>query len=133
AGLADHARQRSGPVYRRLDEMTAADIAQAFASLEEKARADLLADLPCEHQLTERTVIRRALDLRYLGVEAGITIVEPANGDFLAAFTAEHEKLYGYLQAGRVIEVVAARVEAVLPSSVELNISHHMPGDVSKA
>jgi 5-oxoprolinase (ATP-hydrolysing) len=129
AGLADHAAQRSAPVYRRLDEMTADELSHVFATLQQNVRHDLYADLPYEHELAERTIIRRALDLRYVGVEAPITIPEPADKDFAAAFTREHEKRYGYLQPTRAIEVVTARVEAVLHSTTELDHSGRITGN----
>ncbi|HJS06589.1 MAG TPA: hydantoinase/oxoprolinase family protein, partial [Pirellulales bacterium] len=127
AGLADHARQRSAGVYRRLDELTAADLAEAFAALEAQARGDLSADLPYEPNLHERLEIRRSLDLRYLGVEAAMTIPEPADGDYAATFAIEHEKLYGYVQQGRAIEIQTARVEAVLCSAATVPPSTRAP------
>ncbi len=52
------------------------------------------------------------LDLRYLGVDAFLSIPKPASGTFEAAFTAEHQRLFGYANPGRSIEIVAAHVRA---------------------
>jgi 5-oxoprolinase (ATP-hydrolysing) len=114
AGQAEHARQRWATVYQPLDQSTAAELAEKFSSLEVQAREDLAADLPYESDLQSRIEIRRSLDLRYVGVDAALTIAEPPDSDYAAAFSREHEKLYGYVQQGRAIEVVTARVEAAL-------------------
>jgi 5-oxoprolinase (ATP-hydrolysing) len=114
AGQADHARQRSAGVYRQLDQITAAELIEAFAALETQARDDLAADLPYESDLQQRTEILKSLDLRYVGVERALTIPEPEGGDYAKLFAIEHEKLYGYVQHSRPIEVVTARVEAAL-------------------
>lgn len=81
---------------------------------------------PILKQLEERTVAEvqaegipdaridppaRSLDLRYCGVESTITVGWPEDGDFLSAYEAHHERLYGYRHAGRALEIVAARVE----------------------
>ncbi|MEX2139792.1 MAG: hydantoinase/oxoprolinase family protein, partial [Pirellulales bacterium] len=133
AGLADHARQRSVGVNQRLDKLSAAQIVERFALVEEQARSDLAADLPYEPDVAARTEVRLALDLRYVGVDAALTIPAPANGDYAAAFEQEHERLYGYVQQSRAIEVVTARVEAVLPSSTRLDASRHVAGELIQA
>ena len=69
----------------------------------EKASADLLCAIE----------VRRRLDLRYHGTDNSLTIDHPADGDFAAAFRAEHQRLYGYTHAGRPLEIVAARIEAI--------------------
>jgi 5-oxoprolinase (ATP-hydrolysing) len=132
-GLADHARQRSAGVYRRLDEMIAAEFIEAFAALEIQARGDLAADLPFESDLQHRTQIRESLDLRYVGVEAALTIPEPEGGDYAAAFAIEHHRLYGYVQQSRPIEIVTARVEAVLCSPTTVAGSTRAPQEHATA
>ena len=54
-----------------------------------------------------------AAGLRHRGTEACLTIDQPADGDFSAAFQQEHQRLYGYIHADRPLEIVAARIEAV--------------------
>jgi 5-oxoprolinase (ATP-hydrolysing) len=127
AGLADHARQRSAGVYRQLDEMTATKLVETFAALEVEVRGDLAADLPYESELQHRTQIKKSLDLRYFGVEAALTIPEPEGGDYAAVFAIEHEKLYGYVQQGRPIEIVTARVDAALCSPTAVANSTRAP------
>jgi 5-oxoprolinase (ATP-hydrolysing) len=133
AGLADHARQCSAGVHRRLDEMDATQVAESLAALEQQARSELAGDLPYEPGIQARTEVRRALDLRYVGVEATLTIAGPDDGNYAAAFEREHQKLYGYVQQSRAIEIVTARVEAILPSSTRLENSQRVAGDVVPA
>ncbi len=54
---------------------------------------------------------RRLLDMRYQGQESRITVPEPQNGDWKAAFETLHQQLYGFNFPGREIEVYAARME----------------------
>jgi len=87
-----------------------------------EAIAELQSELPGEaatssgngqHNTTDEIEILRRLDLRYHGLDASLTIDEPSDGDYLAAFIAEHRKQFGYVQPNRNIEIAAARVEAV--------------------
>jgi len=73
--------------------------------------ADAAREVAADGIAAERIEIRRSLDLRYRGVEQALTIAEPLAGSYAEAFAAEHHKLYGYLHAGRELEIVAARVE----------------------
>ena len=61
----------------------------------------------------------RSLDLRYRGVESTITVAWPEDGDFVSAYEAQHERLYGYRHEDRSLEIVAARVEVTgrMPSA----------------
>ena len=53
---------------------------------------------------------QRMLDLRYAGQDTTITIPQPADGDYLHAFTEMHRQLYGFT-FDRPVEIYAARVE----------------------
>ena len=57
--------------------------------------------------------MRPALDLRYRGLDAFLTIPQPDRGSYADAYAAEHERLYGYWHDGRPLEIVAVRVEVV--------------------
>jgi 5-oxoprolinase (ATP-hydrolysing) len=81
------------------------------AALEELEREGDAA-LSHEGLAPERVRRERRLDLRYLGTETALAIAEPADGDWAAAFEAEHEARFGYLRASRAIEIVTARVRA---------------------
>jgi 5-oxoprolinase (ATP-hydrolysing) len=108
-GLADVTRHRTAAVYQPLEEPSLARTRTILAELARQARADVQA----EGVAAERIVAHRSLDLRYRGTDVPLTIAEPADGNFVAAFTAEHRRLYGYVHAGRPLEIVAARVQAV--------------------
>ena len=60
---------------------------------------------------------RRMLEMRYLGQETRLSIVEPPDGDFAAAFVREHRRLFNFAFPDRAIEPYAARVElATIPA-----------------
>lgn len=56
---------------------------------------------------------QRSLDLRYQGIESTINVVEPADGNWRAAYESQHRARYGYCHSRRDLEIVAARVEVV--------------------
>ena len=85
-----------------------AAVAEALAELEAEGRAALAAEgVEAGDVRTERL-----LDLRYLGTESPLAIREPADGDWAAAFTAEHAARFGYERPDRAIEIVTSRVRA---------------------
>ena len=106
-GRAEVSRMVSRAVYERYDAFRSRS-GSVFAELETEARAAIAA----EGGASSDVRLQRSLDLRYQGVEAALTIAASAGGDFAADFEAAHRRRYGYVQAGRAIEVVAARVEA---------------------
>ena len=55
----------------------------------------------------------RFLDLRYHGVEATLTIAQPADGDYRAAYEPLHEQTLRLPRNERPLEIVAARVEVI--------------------
>jgi 5-oxoprolinase (ATP-hydrolysing) len=60
----------------------------------------------------------RSLDLRYRGVESVITVSRPDDGNYARRYGELHQQLYGYVHAGRPLEIVAARVEVVARTPV---------------
>ncbi len=54
--------------------------------------------------------VERRLDLRYAGSETALAVAEPTDGDWNAAFTAEHEERFGYAREGRAVQIATARV-----------------------
>jgi 5-oxoprolinase (ATP-hydrolysing) len=106
-GMADVVRHRAAGVYAPYGEQAVRDLAETFRRLIAEARAEVEA----EGVPAARISARRALDLRYRGVDACLTIDEPAEGTYADAFVAAHRRLYGYVHAGRELEIVAARVE----------------------
>jgi 5-oxoprolinase (ATP-hydrolysing) len=107
-GLADVLRHEVAGIYEPLSR---AGLARLNSKFDELAAA-AVGLVEAEGVPREGITIRRSLDLRYRGVDAFITVAEPVDGDYASAFSAEHQRLYGYVHTGRVLEIVAARVEA---------------------
>ncbi len=60
--------------------------------------------------------LRLALDLRFAGQSYEITVPIDQHRAVVDRFLEEHRRLYGYAPAGRPIEIVAARIEALGPN-----------------
>ncbi|HVU86376.1 MAG TPA: hydantoinase B/oxoprolinase family protein [Pirellulales bacterium] len=108
-GAADVVRHAARGVYQAYSAELVDSLAAVFTELSGQARRQVLA----EGIAPDRIEIRRALDLRYRGLDAWLTVPEPADGNYAEAYAAAHEKLYGYRNERREIEVVAVRVEVV--------------------
>jgi N-methylhydantoinase A len=92
--MADRVRDYAAGVLGRKD------LEPAFRVLEKKARKDM-----------KSARIERAYDVRYVGQSYELTVPE------VEAFHAEHERIYGYADRSRAMEVVTVRVKAI--SAVE--------------
>ncbi|MDP6447893.1 MAG: hydantoinase/oxoprolinase family protein, partial [Pirellulaceae bacterium] len=123
-GLADIVRHATQGVYRPWRDFTSRGIDDILGQVECEARA--LAS--CDGADPARTEVRRSIDLRYRGMDTPLTIDEPDNGDFAAAFDAEHQRRFGYLHPDRDLEWVAARAEAIGRSASSLPESHRVGG-----
>ncbi|HZZ73564.1 MAG TPA: hydantoinase B/oxoprolinase family protein [Pirellulales bacterium] len=126
-GQARLTRHRSAGLYQPYDERLGSELGSRFARLAAEACAELIE----EGVPAERIGVRRALEMRYLGVEASLIIDEPANGDYPAAFAAAHLRQYGYVQPGRAVEVVALRVEACEREATAAEKSHRVARRIS--
>ena len=112
---AQAAHHLSRSIKRPLSELTAEALADYFVQLDADAEAG--ANDP-EYPLHDY-VIRRSLDLQYVGQAAVLTITGPdgpITRDWLdavvAGFYAEYERTYGFHSPGETIEIVNARVVA---------------------
>lgn len=76
------------------------DIEKIFATLERRARRE-----------SPKAGIERSADLRYCGQSYELN-VPWTNGDPATSFHREHEKIYGYANTGRDVEIVTIRVRA---------------------
>jgi N-methylhydantoinase A len=95
------------------NEAVAGRLSSVYASLEERAVEEMLA----EGRPRDTLRLERAADLRYAGQSHELTV--PV-GDALPArlasrFHALHEERYGYAAAASPVEVVALRLRAVSP------------------
>jgi N-methylhydantoinase A/oxoprolinase/acetone carboxylase beta subunit len=92
--MADAVRDHAAGVLGRHD------IEKMFAALEQRARKE-----------SSGAGIERTADLRYRGQSYELNV--PWNdGDPATLFHREHEKIYGYANAGRDVEIVTIRVRA---------------------
>ncbi|MEO0475240.1 MAG: hydantoinase/oxoprolinase family protein [Planctomycetota bacterium] len=62
--------------------------------------------------------LHTALDLRFTGQSYEITVSYKGDQSVIDLFLEEHRRLYGYAPAGKPIEVVTVRVEALGPAPV---------------
>jgi len=108
-GAADVVRHAARGIYRLYSTLAVQELASVFDDLVAEIKHEVLA----EGVPPQRIEVRQSLDLRYQGLDAWLTIPEPATGSYADAYEVAHEKLYGYRQTGRALEIVAARVEIV--------------------
>ncbi len=108
-GRADVSRHAVANVGRPYSEAAVAEMAPLFEQLAAGPRQEVRDEEIAAAQIE----VLRWLDLRYQGVDAVRTIPEPREGTFAEAFAREHQRLYGYVHAGRALEIVAARVEVI--------------------
>ncbi|NQT12671.1 MAG: hydantoinase B/oxoprolinase family protein, partial [Planctomycetes bacterium] len=108
-GMADIVRHRAKGVYQAYSEEAIARLDPVLDRLAEEPRGEVLS----EGVLAERVEVVRSLDLRFQGLDAWLTVREPAEGTYAEAYWDQHQKLYGYADRDRPLEIVAARVEVV--------------------
>jgi 5-oxoprolinase (ATP-hydrolysing) len=106
--MADVTRFAARDVGRPLDPDAHRMLRSLFDDMEVELRREIEAeDVPPDRIATAR----RLLDLRYDGQDVSLTIDEPGDGDWPAAFERHHQQLYGFTHPNRPIEVYAARLE----------------------
>jgi 5-oxoprolinase (ATP-hydrolysing) len=108
-GRADITRHAVASVGRPYSEAVVAELTPLFGEL----TAGPLREVQAEGIAAERIEVRRAIDLRYRGVDAVQTIAEPSQETYAEEFARKHQQLYGYVHEGRPLEIVAARVEVI--------------------
>jgi len=84
-----------------------AELRRFAAPLERRARREMKAEAPGRSPLVEV-----ALDVRYRGQSYEVQV--PLTAGYVAAFHAAHQRLYGYRDEQRAIEVVNLRVTALV-------------------
>jgi len=130
-GLADTIWEGSSPVARLpLNENSLQQLEAEFQRLAREGEK-----LICEQGFAPaalRTI--RKLDLRYLGTETPLTILEPLDRNYWREFTAKHRQLYGYGREERGVEILQCRVEVIgatdIASPKENKIENHFPPSV---
>ena len=109
---ADVVRNRMATLDAALDS---AGIERAMAQLD-KLSSEVIEDVQTEGVQRNAIEVHRALDVRYVGNDAALSIAAPAGADSAAvarAFQVQHQSLYGYADRQRPLELTAARVRAV--------------------
>jgi N-methylhydantoinase A/oxoprolinase/acetone carboxylase beta subunit len=105
--LSDWTRHYSRTVLCPADQMSYNDLEHAFAQLSAAARSDLRG----EGFEDSATTVEHSLDLRYLGQSYEITV--PFVEGYRHEFDRIHERLYGYCNERRRVEIVNVRLRAV--------------------
>lgn len=111
-GLAEQQRHRAAGLYLPLDAAMIDEARRVCDRLVDELRQELVA----EGAEAEQLLAERRLELRYRGVEASLVVDLGSAEECAAAFDMAHERLYGYLHAGRSLEIVAARVSVRAPA-----------------
>jgi N-methylhydantoinase A len=106
--LADRVRDYSAGV------LDPSQIEKRFSQLDRTARRDM-----------PGAKLERMADVRYLGQSYELTI--PWGG----SFHEEHQRIYGYSDPARPVEVVTVRVRAIIP--VAKNAAKPQPGKLKRA
>jgi N-methylhydantoinase A/oxoprolinase/acetone carboxylase beta subunit len=104
--VADVTRDYSASVLRPSTEISLASLEKRAAQLARAASRDLAR----EGFGSNRQVIERLIDVRYVGQSYEITV--PFAGDYRQQFDRRHGRQYGYADPARATEVVALRVRA---------------------
>jgi N-methylhydantoinase A len=105
--VTDLRREASRTLMRRLDDVAATELDEAFAELEHEGAAALQA----EGTPRERIEFVRQVDLRYVGQSYELTI--PAGDELAARFHREHDRAYGFSAETEPIECVSLRLATV--------------------
>ena len=127
-GLADIRKHRAQAVLKPYSPAVLQDLESLFQQLEQATREEVLAEGIAPQNIAPA---RFLLDLRYQGQETTLSLEKPGDGDYHAAFLAQHRQLYGYVHEGRPLEITAARVEVVgrtpLPTTAPQACTAHQP------
>jgi 5-oxoprolinase (ATP-hydrolysing) len=109
-GMADVTRFAARDVSGPLTAATLAALEPLFTELEAELRSDVEREgIPAQ----SIAPARRLLDLRYVGQDAALTIEQPGDNDWRAAFERRHQQLYGFTHPGRAVEIHTARLEVI--------------------
>lgn len=107
--VTDLRHDYTAALLRPLAELTAEQLENVFAPLEQAGRGDLEREgtAPAEIEFV------RHLDLRYIGQSFELTVVSGDPADSAGRFHVEHDRAYGFSAPDEPIELVSVRVTAV--------------------
>ena len=106
--LADTIRDYSQTVLRPA-EIGSKDLDELFSSLYQQAQEDMCAEGVCSEDIS----FSETMDMRYRGQSFEVNV--PRSGDFRLTFHDRHERLYGYQDHSREMEIVTLRLRATAP------------------
>jgi len=104
--MADVIKDYSQTVMLAAADVTAGDLDELFAPLEERGLEELVA----EGVHRDNVVLERYLDMRYEG--QSFEIIVPVTEDPAEAFHAAHEKTYGYRNQAKPVQIVNVRLRS---------------------
>jgi len=132
--MADARFDYATTYWMRMRHLDLARANEIFAALERQAADEFAAE-----GFREPPVVRRAVDLRYVGQNWELSIELPAGSvtreDFVdveARFAAEHERFYGYHLPGEELEILTFKL-AALGTRHELELPEVAPGPLPAA
>ena len=109
-GVADTRLFSEKTILKPFSKDSVKDLESEFNKIEKKLYEDLLKENFKRENICPSI---RKLDLRYKGEESVITVKEPGDLNYIAAFEKLHRQLYGHIHTGRGLEIVNIRVELV--------------------
>ncbi len=104
--MADVIKDYSHTVMKSQSSTETEDLQDRFAILEQKGTTDILAEGISEKNI----ILDRFLDMRYEGQSYEIMV--PFDGDYIMNFHSFHEKVYGYKNKDKAVEIVNIRLRA---------------------
>jgi 5-oxoprolinase (ATP-hydrolysing) len=128
-GQADVTRHAFRGLAKLARDLSMQELTATFDEIELAPKRELLAeDVPAE-----RIIIKRSLDLRYLGTDVPLNVPFQSQTDYVATFEDLHRSQFGYTHQGTPIEIVALRVEAIGSTAEALAKSFRVPKRPAKA
>ena len=119
-GLADQGQVVTRGVYELLENLTPQSIQATATNLTNEAEQRLQNEIEQGQQLEH---ILEA-DVRYQGTEAPLSIPLYPTETLLERFHQQHQKIFGYAQSDRAVELAALRCDATLRSE-KRHLSEH--------
>ncbi|KAL2866076.1 Hydantoinase B/oxoprolinase-domain-containing protein [Aspergillus lucknowensis] len=107
--LADVVHEAQEPASGVLTEQAMASINERISTLKSKVTAAFVSDGIEASQVSHEVY----LNLRYQGTDNALMVLQPDNGDFLAAFVKEHHREFSFTFPGRNVLVEDIRVRGV--------------------
>jgi 5-oxoprolinase (ATP-hydrolysing) len=112
-GIAEIQRSAARGMYQNLEEVTEADMVDAFVELESECARQLHQESP-RGTLPVQPIFMRQFEARYRGTDTPLLLDWQDVPSLAQSFHLEHQQRFGYHQAQRQIELVALRVTVSL-------------------